>query len=151
MFFGAAEAKTSAGAPLVIWVARVELAPKLNLTVSPGWASWNCFPSWVKVSFSDDAANTVIVPAGKAEPPAAAGDELVPLGADVGLLLEQPAAVSAASAATVRAKRRMFTPGWVWARAGYGLGLVLAGLDQLVPGISTETLVALTAATASIP
>src|SRR5215470_6439121 len=111
MFFGAAEAKTSAGAPLVIWVARVELAPKLNLTVSPGWAASNCVPIWVKVSFSDDAANTVIVPAGKAELAAAGEDEPPPLGAELELLLEQPATVTAASAATVRAKRRMSTPG----------------------------------------
>src|SRR5215469_8162660 len=88
MFFGAAEAKTSAGAPLVIWVARVELAPKLNLTVSPGWASWNCLPSWVKVSFSDDAAKTVIVPAGKAVLAAAGEDVLLPLGAELVVLLE---------------------------------------------------------------
>ena len=45
MFFVDAEANTSAGAPLVIWVARVELAPKLNCTVSPGLAASNCFPS----------------------------------------------------------------------------------------------------------
>src|SRR5215472_18466185 len=62
MFFGAAEANTSAGAPLVIWVARVELAPKLNFTVSPGCAASNCWPSSAKVPFSDDAAKTVIVP-----------------------------------------------------------------------------------------
>ena len=36
MFAGAAEANTSAGAPLVIWVDRPELGPKLNFTVSPG-------------------------------------------------------------------------------------------------------------------
>src|SRR5215475_9404904 len=36
MFFGEADAKTSAGAPEVIWVARPELGPKLNFTVSPG-------------------------------------------------------------------------------------------------------------------
>src|SRR5215470_7468674 len=35
MVFGDAEAKTSAGAPLVIWVARPSLGPKLNFTVSP--------------------------------------------------------------------------------------------------------------------
>jgi hypothetical protein len=33
---GEAEANTSAGAPLLIWVASAELAPKLNFTVSPG-------------------------------------------------------------------------------------------------------------------
>src|SRR5580698_11606874 len=62
MFAGAAEANTSAGAPLVISVARPELGPKLNFTVSPGWAVSNCFPSWVKVPVSDAAANTVIDP-----------------------------------------------------------------------------------------
>src|SRR5215467_263089 len=60
MFLGDAEANTSAGAPLVIWVDRPELGPKLNFTVSPGWAVSNCFPSWVKVSVSDAAANTVM-------------------------------------------------------------------------------------------
>src|SRR5215467_9833261 len=35
MFAGAAEANASAGAPLVISVARPELGPKLNFTVSP--------------------------------------------------------------------------------------------------------------------
>jgi len=106
MFFGAAEAKTSAGAPLVIWVARVELAPKLNLTVSPGWASWNCLPSWVKVSFSDDAAKTVIVPVADAELPAAGDDELLAGEAALELLLlllEQPATAITAIAATARA------------------------------------------------
>ena len=62
MFAGAAEANTSAGAPLVICSARPELGPKLNFTVSPGWAASNCLPSWVKVPVSDAAAKTVIVP-----------------------------------------------------------------------------------------
>src|SRR5215813_6189748 len=39
MFLVDAEANTSAGAPLLIWVASAELAPKLNFTVSPGWAA----------------------------------------------------------------------------------------------------------------
>src|SRR6516164_2858558 len=77
MFFGAAEANTSAGAPLVICVAKVELAPKLNFTVSPGWAASNCWPSWVKVSFSDAAANTVIVPVAAAGLLGAAAGELL--------------------------------------------------------------------------
>src|SRR5215468_11685435 len=38
MLFGDAEAKTSAGAPLVIWADSPELGPKLNFTVSPLWA-----------------------------------------------------------------------------------------------------------------
>jgi hypothetical protein len=99
MFPGAAEANTSAGAPLVIWVARPELGPKLNLTVSPGWADSNCFPSWVKVPVSDAAANTVIVPV--------AGLELLVPEGELELLLEQPAAATAASPAAMTAKRRI--------------------------------------------
>jgi hypothetical protein len=98
MFAGAAEANTSAGAPLVIWVARPELGPKLNFTVSPGWAVSNCFPSWVKVSVSEAAANTVMEP-----------DEDAGLALDVELpepLLEQPATAAAASAAAITVKRR---------------------------------------------
>jgi hypothetical protein len=100
MFAGAAEANTSAGAPLVIWVARPELGPKLNLTVSPGWADWNCFPSWVKVPVNDAAANTVIVPV--------AGLELLVVDGALELLLEQPATATAASPAAITAKRRIF-------------------------------------------
>jgi hypothetical protein len=94
----------------VIWVAKVELPPKLNFTVSPGWAASNCFPSWVKVPISDAAANTVIVPVCVAEPLLAADeDELAGLEAGLEeLLLEQPATAIAASATAVRAKRRMF-------------------------------------------
>jgi hypothetical protein len=106
MFFGAADANTSAGAPSVIWVARVELAPKLNFTVSPGWAASNCLPSVVKVSFSDDAAKTVIAPVADAELPAAGDDELLAAEAGLELLLllvEQPATAAAASAAMMRA------------------------------------------------
>jgi hypothetical protein len=100
MFFGDAEANTSAGAPLVIWVDKPELGPKLNFTVSPGWAAWNCFPSWVKVPISEEAANTVIVPVGEAE--LLAPDDEVPEP-----LLEQPATASAASPAAITAKRRI--------------------------------------------
>jgi len=62
MFFGDAEAKTSAGAPEVIWVARPELAPKLNVTFTPGCAASNRLPIAVNASFSEAAANTVIDP-----------------------------------------------------------------------------------------
>src|SRR5215471_2966204 len=98
MFLGDAEANTSAGAPLVIWVDRPELGPKLNFTVSPGWAVSNCFPSWLKVSVSDAAANTVMV-TGAGELPAPDELPVVPL-------LEQPAAVAATSPAAIRVKRR---------------------------------------------
>src|SRR5215831_3513883 len=67
MFFGDADANTSAGAPLVIWVASPELGPKLNVTVSPGWAASNCVASFLKAPVSDDAANTVIVPVDEAD------------------------------------------------------------------------------------
>ena len=141
MFLVEAEANTSAGAPLLIWVAKVELAPKLNFTVSPGWAASNCFPSSVKVSVSDAAANTVIAPVCAAELVAAGEDEAGALaGVLEELLLEQPATATTASAAVVTARRRMLTP---W--------LNLRGRDQLVWGISAETPVALTAATARGP
>src|SRR5262245_15108624 len=97
MFVGDAEANTSAGAPLVIWVARPELGPKLNFTVSPLCAAWNCCPSLVKASVSDAAANTVIVPV---------DGELPALGVVV-LLLLQPATATATSPAAITAKRRI--------------------------------------------
>jgi hypothetical protein len=99
MVVGEAEANTSAGAPLVIWVASPSLGPKLNLTVSPGWADSNCFPSWVKVPVNDAAASTVIVPV--------AGLELLVPEGEVELLLEQPATATAASPAAITAKRRI--------------------------------------------
>src|SRR5215467_8818012 len=103
MVVGDAEANTSAGAPLVIWVARPELGPKLNFTVSPLCAVSNGLPSWVKAPVSDAAAKTVIVPV--AEEPL----EPLELG-ELELLLEQPATATAASAATTRVKRRILTP-----------------------------------------
>jgi hypothetical protein len=106
MFFGAAEANTSAGAPLVISVARPELGPKLNFTVSPGWAASNCFPSWGKVPISDDAAKTVIVPVAVAGLVA-----LAVAGADAGLLVLEHAASAHAPSATARTvKRRISAP-----------------------------------------
>src|SRR5215468_4244080 len=62
MFFGDAEANTSAGAPWLICAARSELAPKLSLTLLPGWALSNCLASVVNASFNEAAANTVTVP-----------------------------------------------------------------------------------------
>src|SRR5580693_2825650 len=106
MFAGAAEANTSAGAPLVIWVARPELGPKLNFTVSPGWAASNCFPSWVKVPISEAAAKTVIVPVDAAEGELLALEDELPDP----LLLEQPVTATAASPAAITAKRRMVIP-----------------------------------------
>jgi hypothetical protein len=100
MFFGDAEANTSAGAPLVICVDRPELGPKLNFTVSPGWAASNCFPSWVKDPISDAAAKTVIDPVDEAELLALEGELPEPL-------LEQPATATAASPAAITAKRRI--------------------------------------------
>src|SRR5436190_8171901 len=78
MFAGAAEASTSAGAPLVIWVARPELGPKLNFTVSPLWAASNCLPSWVKLPVSDAAAKAVIDPVEDELPEPDELDELEP-------------------------------------------------------------------------
>jgi hypothetical protein len=64
----------------------------------------------VNVPISDAAANTVIVPAGKAELLAAAEAELLALDVELELLLEQPATATPASATIVKAKRRMVTP-----------------------------------------
>src|SRR6185437_2002705 len=133
MVFVDAEAKTSAGAPLVTCVARPELGPKLNFTVSPLWAASNCCPSWVKAPVSELAASTVIVPV--------AGAVLLALEAGGGeLLLEQPAAATAASPAAITAKRRILDS---YSNVGER--------GQPVLGISTDTLVAFTEATASIP
>jgi hypothetical protein len=60
---GEAEAKTSAGAPETIWVARAPDDPKLNVTVVPGCNRRNPVASWVKVPVREDAADTVIDPA----------------------------------------------------------------------------------------
>src|SRR6478672_13808734 len=116
MFLVAAEANTSAGAPLLICSARAELAPKLSFTVSPGWAASNCLPSSVNVPISEAAASTVIVPVCAAELLAAGADELLEPEAVLDeLLLEQPATAIAASATAARAKRRMLTP-WLHLR-----------------------------------
>src|ERR1700752_2369065 len=126
MFFGEAEAQPSAGGPLLIWVASAELAPKLNFTVSPGWAASNCLPSSVNVPFCEDAASTVIAPVCAVELSPDGPDELLePEALLEELLLEQPATAIAASATAARAKRRMLTP---W--------LHLRGRDQLVGNLS---------------
>jgi hypothetical protein len=57
----------------------------------------------VKVSFSDDAAKTVIVPVAAGLLPAGEDGELPAAGAELGLLLVQPATAATASAAMVRA------------------------------------------------
>src|SRR5215468_107398 len=103
MFFGDAEATTSAGAPWLICSARSELAPKLSLTLLPGWSLSNCLASVVNASFNEAAANTVTVPLTAAlglPPPAPAGadPEL-----DESLLDEHPAAMTAAAATAERA------------------------------------------------
>jgi len=103
MFAGAAEANTSAGAPLMIWVARPELGPKLNVTLSPGWAASNCFPSWVKAPVSDAAANTVIDADDDAEP-LALGELPEPL-----LELHAARAAHAATPAAITFKRRILS------------------------------------------
>src|SRR5216683_3350105 len=104
MFFVLAEANRSAGAPAMIWVAKVELAPKLNVTLTPGWAASNCVPSFVKDPVSDDAANTVIDP----DNADADGEllALVELPEPLLPLLEQPARAHATTPAATTVKRR---------------------------------------------
>ena len=43
-------------------MARAELAAKLKVTFTPGWAASNCWPSVVNDSVSDAAAKTVMSP-----------------------------------------------------------------------------------------
>ena len=61
--FWLADANTSAGAFCLICVAKVLLAPKLNVTFAPGCAASKSFPIVVNASLSEDAAKTVIDPA----------------------------------------------------------------------------------------
>src|SRR5215208_3842270 len=58
----AAEAKTSAGAPCCIWASSSEEAPKLVLTVVPGFCCSKILPSSAKASVSEEAASMVSVP-----------------------------------------------------------------------------------------
>ena len=92
MVAGLAAAKTSAGAPWVIWVARVALEPKLNVTVLPDLA-WKSLPIWVNASVSDAAAKTVSGLAGDAELASALGS---------GESAVQPAVVSSRLATAAR-------------------------------------------------
>src|SRR6185295_16431356 len=62
MFASSAEANTSAGAPLLAWVASVEEESKENFTWTPGLAASNDFPISVKASVSEAAASTVMSP-----------------------------------------------------------------------------------------
>src|SRR4051794_6469903 len=75
--FADAEAKTSARSPCWVWVARSELAPKLNVIVAPGCMALNRSAIAVKVSVRDDAASTVIDP--DTERAAAADPDVVSL------------------------------------------------------------------------
>ena len=58
-FLASAEAKTSAGAPWLIWVARSEDPAKLSVTVVPGCVASNSSASAVKGALRDAAAKTV--------------------------------------------------------------------------------------------
>ena len=64
MFVPSADAKTSAGAPPWICCTSADDAPKLNVTVVPGFAFWKSAPIFVNASVSDAAADTVMVPEG---------------------------------------------------------------------------------------
>ena len=99
MFLALAEANTSAGAPEVIWVARAELAAKLKVTFTPGWAASNCWPSVVKDSVSDAAARTVMSPESEGDAEAEARCRAA-AGAGVG-----PAGTAAGQAERRRVRR----------------------------------------------
>src|SRR6478735_7310118 len=115
MFLVLAEANTSAGAPDVIWVARAELAAKLKVTFTPGWAASNCWPSVVKESFSEAAAKTVIPPESEAEVEVDGEAEADVLAAPLEPVLDPPEPQPARPTPTrpavrVRTRRRMSTP-----------------------------------------
>src|SRR5580765_5310289 len=105
MFFWLAEAKTSAGAPPTMLVARPELGPKLKTTLVPGWADSNWVPRVVNASLSEAAANTVTVP------DTAAAEDVVEEVVEVVVLLapesplEPHAVVASAVARTAAAAR----------------------------------------------
>ncbi len=61
MLLSSAEANTSAGAPLVICVARSDEPANVSFTSVPGLACSNCFSSVPNVSLSEAAANTFSV------------------------------------------------------------------------------------------
>jgi hypothetical protein len=108
-----AEANTSAGAPELIWVARAELAAKLNVTFVPGFAASNCFPSSVNDSVSEAAANTVMSPdIVDVVVPLALGVEPDPELALLSVLDPHPASPSASSAEaeSTTMVRRIKTP-----------------------------------------
>src|SRR5450631_3652298 len=115
MFLVLAEAKTSAGAPAVICVARPELGPKWQTTRVPGWAASNWAPSLVNASLREAAANTLMVPDSAGVPDTDAEGE-----AGDTLVVEEPhpASRSPAVAATVmvRVLRRILLlqgSGWM--------------------------------------
>src|SRR6478752_1399651 len=62
MFLVSAEAKTSAGAPWVICVARSEDPAKFSVILVPGFLASKSLAILVKVAFSEAAAKTVAAP-----------------------------------------------------------------------------------------
>src|SRR5829696_4000202 len=62
MVAGLAAAKTSAGAPATICWARAELAPKLKVTVVPGFSVRKSSPIWLNAPVREAAAKTFTVP-----------------------------------------------------------------------------------------
>src|SRR5450830_591728 len=67
MFLVSAEAKTSAGAPSVIWLTRSDDPAKLRFTLKPGCLASNLEAISVKLPLSDAAAKTMIEPLSGAE------------------------------------------------------------------------------------
>nr|BFE80354.1 hypothetical protein GCM10020093_029550 [Planobispora longispora] len=136
MVAGLAAANTSAGAPWTICWARVALEPKLNSTVTPGWASLNVLPSSVKAPVSEAAANTVSF---CAFPPAAGADAVE---AAPGSPAPHPGTrASRTGRARAQRSRRLDIE---------GDSLSVSG-RVFEAGVSTTTLVDLTTATATTP
>jgi hypothetical protein len=101
---GDADAKTSAGAPATIWVARAPDDPKFIATDVPGCRCSKLVASWVNVWESEDAADTVMAPVSR-------GIVEVELVVEVVLPDVELEQALAAAASTARAVRAHLRPG----------------------------------------
>jgi len=109
MFVLSAEAKTSAGAPSMIWVTRSADPAKFSEIVVPGCSASKASARSVNVAVSEAAAKTVMLPL-----PAAADEAgAVPAGAAHPLrpAPRMPIAASSANGWTGRATLRPCPPG----------------------------------------
>ncbi len=99
-----ADANTSPGAPASSCCDNADDAPKLNVTVRPGFSAIIMSPSLVNVSCSDAAANTTRSPDSPAPPDDAAGGG-PGVASDAGAPVEHPATRQPTASARTGATR----------------------------------------------